>query len=116
MNKRQEGSEKENDCVNFLLSNGVSVICQNYRNRTGEIDIIGRDGKYLVFFEVKYRKDTGAGYAETAVNKKKQKIICRVSDYYRMKEGISDDAYIRYDVLAINGDNINWYKNAFDYI
>ena len=57
-----------------------------------------------------------AGLAENAVNYKKQNTICRVSDYYRMKKGYSDDTAVRYDVLAVNGDVITWYKNAFDYI
>lgn len=33
----------------------------NYRNRKGEIDIVARDGDYLCFVEVKYRKDAAAG-------------------------------------------------------
>ena len=41
---------------NFCKINGVIISEYNYRNRQGEIDIIGKDGEYIVFFEIKYRK------------------------------------------------------------
>lgn len=53
------------------------------RGRNGEIDIIGRDGKYLVFVEVKYRSGDEKGNAAEAVTTAKQRTICRVADYYR---------------------------------
>lgn len=48
----------------------------------GEVDLIGWDGEYLVFFEVKYRKNKNAGYPEESVGTGKQKKICGVADYY----------------------------------
>ncbi len=88
---------------------------RNFRNRYGEIDLIGYDDKYLVFFEVKYRKDNRRGTPGEAVSKRKCHTICKVADYYRMKHGIGEDAYIRFDVIAICGEEIQWFRNAFDY-
>ena len=88
---------------------------KNFRNRFGEIDLIGYDGEYLVFFEVKYRKSKDAGYGEEAVNAHKQHKICRVSDYYRTIHGIGDFTPLRYDVIAINGEEIRWVRDAFSY-
>lgn len=64
---------------------------------------------------MKYRKSSLKGHPEEAVNYKKIRTICKVSDYYRLIKNISDDAYIRFDVLALNDEEINHIKNAFNY-
>lgn len=116
MNKRAVGGIAEELAVQYLTSNGLIIIERNYRNRFGEIDIIARDGPYLVFIEVKYRKTASAGHPEEAVNYHKMNKICRVSDHYRLCKGFAYETPCRYDVIAIEGEHINWYKNAFDYI
>ena len=57
MNLRQKGNTYEEQAEAYLKSTGYRILCRNFRSRTGEIDIIGRDGNYLVFVEVKYRSD-----------------------------------------------------------
>lgn len=115
INKRSVGNEYENRAVEYLKNQGVLILERNFRSRTGEIDIIGKDKEYLVFYEVKYRKSSLKGHPEEAVNYKKIRTICKVSDYYRLIKNVSDDAYIRFDVLALNDEEINHIKNAFDY-
>ena len=83
--------------------------------RFGEIDIIGYDREYLIFFEVKYRQGDSMGSAVEAVEYRKQQKICRVSDYYRMIHHCPTDTPVRFDVIAIDGDSIRWIRNAFDY-
>ena len=51
----------------------------------GEIDIVAKDGEVVVFTEVKWRKTSRSGSALQSVDWKKQRTICRTSDYYRMK-------------------------------
>lgn len=68
-----------------------------------------------MFFEVKFRSSNEYGLAYEAVNYKKIKNICRASDYYRLKNNIREDVFIRYDVISIEGERIDWIKNAFDY-
>lgn len=116
MNKRKIGADSENDAVKYLSEQGVKILERNFRNRTGEIDVIGKDGEYTVFFEVKYRKDDKKGNPAQAVNFPKRKNICRVADYYRMTHGIGEFSPVRYDVISICGDKIDWYKNAFEHI
>jgi putative endonuclease len=116
MNTRRKGTEYELVAVEFLRRNNVCILEQNFRNRKGEIDIIGRDGEYTVFFEVKYRKDNSKGNPAEAVTLNKQRTICTVADYYRLTHGISDYTPIRYDVIGICGGEITWYKNAFEHI
>lgn len=116
MNTRKKGEEYEQKAQQYLKSQGVRIIESNYRNRQGEIDIIGRDGEYLVFFEVKYRRDNEKGNPEEAVTYSKQRKICQVADYYRMFHGIGDFTPVRYDVIAICGNELKWYRNAFEHI
>jgi putative endonuclease len=116
MNTRRKGTEYEQVAADYLTKNGVRILEKNYRNRKGEIDIIGRDGDYTVFFEVKYRRDSSKGSPAEAVTYYKQKNICMVADYYRMVHGMNDGTPIRYDVVGICGDKITWYKNAFEHI
>lgn len=99
----------------FLEENGLRILEYNFRMRTGEIDIIARDGCYYVFVEVKYRKTASAGLPEEAVDYKKVRKICHVADYYRCTHHFDDSVPVRFDVIAIEGENIRWYKNAFAY-
>ena len=116
MNKRSIGSSYEDRACEHIRSQGVNIIERNYSVKYGEIDIIGQDGADLVFFEVKFRSSSDKGYASEAVNPRKQYKICRVSDFYIMTEHVPPDTQIRYDVIAIDGENIEWIKNAFDYV
>ena len=115
-NNRKKGNDFEEKAAGYLRSNGCVILERNYRNRSGEIDIIGKDGECLVFVEVKARLCDNSGFAAEAVTVSKQRKICKVSDHYRMAEGISEDTQIRFDVIAVDGDDITWIKNAFDYI
>ena len=66
--------------------------------------------------EVKYRKDNSSGYSLAAVNPAKQKTICKVARYFLTVEYHNVDIPCRFDVAGIDGDEIHWVKNAFEYI
>ena len=116
MNKRTIGAEKENIAISYLTQNSMKIVAHNYRNKQGEIDIIGHHQGYLVFVEVKYRKDNRMGNPSEAVDYRKQRIICKVADYYRYCNGIGEFEPIRYDVIAICGEEVTWHQNAFYHI
>lgn len=116
MNTRVKGAQKEEQVCACLSSEGVKILERNFRCRQGEIDIIGYDGAYLVFFEVKYRAAAGKGCAAEAVGRAKQKKICKVADYYRMLHNCPEDTPIRFDVVALDGEKLSWIKNAFYYM
>ncbi len=100
----------------YLLSRGVEIVERNFRSKQGEIDLIGRDGDYLVFFEVKYRGSRNKGSAAEAVGYAKQRRICRVADYYRVLHRCTEDTPIRFDVVAVDGEKLTWIRNAFYYV
>lgn len=116
VNKRTVGSKEEDEAARFLTQCGLKIVELNFRSRVGEIDIVARDGDILVFAEVKYRKTASNGHPEEAVDYKKSRTICKVSDYYRYLHNIPSDVQIRFDVIAIENTQFHWYKNAFPYM
>lgn len=116
MNTRKIGTDKEALAVRFLCENGMRILEQNFRTRQGEIDIIGLHDGYLVFVEVKYRKNDRHGVAEAAVDHRKQCRICKTADYYRYIHHYGDNTAVRYDVLAIQDEEIRWIRNAFQHV
>lgn len=116
MNKRKVGTDKEQLATAYLEEQGMKIVEHNFRNRQGEIDIIARHGNYLVFVEVKYRSSNSKGSALEAVDYRKQRQICKVADYYRYLHRLGMNTMIRYDVVAIQGEEIVWIPNAFPHI
>lgn len=116
MNKRQTGAQKEELAAAYLMNCGMRITERNFRSRQGEIDIIGYHAGYLVFVEVKYRSSKTLGVASEAVDYRKQRQICKVADYYRYIHRLGEDTAVRYDVVAIQGEEIQWIQNAFPHI
>lgn len=113
MNKRDIGNKYENLACEFLLSNNVKVIDRNFRNRFGEIDIIGIDeNSYIVFIEVKYRKNPSMGLAVESVSLKKAKQIQKIANYYIYLNSLFNKD-VRFDIVAIDDDKVTWIKDAF---
>lgn len=117
INQRAVGARYEQIAGKYLEQQGYEILQYNYRCRQGEIDIIAREGEYLVFCEVKYRSDRRKGMPSEAVNLKKQQVISRCALFYMTSNHIWGCS-CRFDVVGIlgeNGDEIQLYRNAFDY-
>lgn len=113
MNKRQVGSDYEHQAAKYLEERGLSILEMNYRNRSGEIDIIAKDGEYICFIEVKFRTSNQFGSPLEAVNLRKQAQIRKVALYYLMKHGLSEWTPCRFDVIAFEGEELTHLVNAF---
>ncbi len=116
MNKRKTGQKYEDLAISYLDGRDFHLLERNFRCRQGEVDIIGIHENCLVFAEVKYRKNNLTGMPEEAVSTEKQLKICMTSDYYRLLNPVQSNRQVRYDVIAICGEDIMWYKNAFPYL
>ena len=73
--KQMTGNAGEREATKYLSNLGYEILCNNFRCIQGEIDIIAKDQKELVFIEVKTRRSTRYGEAREAVDEKKQKHI-----------------------------------------
>jgi putative endonuclease len=100
----------------YLESAGFEIVELNYRFGHGEIDIVARDGEYLVFCEVKARRTNEYGPPEYALTPRKQQQIRKIASGYLYEHNIRDQA-CRFDVVAIRfreGEpEINHLRNAF---
>lgn len=113
------GKEGEKIAAAFLKKNGYRISDINFRCPLGEVDIVARENKEIVFIEVKTRKSNRLGYPEQAVGIRKQKKMSQLALWYLQKRKIVDVA-ARFDVVAITlypeGNDIKLIKNAFDFI
>lgn len=115
MNKRAIGTIEEDKAAAYLQEQGFLLLERNYRCRTGEIDIIAADGSYLVFVEVKFRKNNDKGLSLEAVNYRKQTVICKVARHYLMTHHKAEDTPCRFDVVGIDNQKITLVKDAFPF-
>ena len=113
MNNRQVGSNYEQLAAEYLKEKGMTILEMNFHNRSGEIDIIAKDGEYICFVEVKYRTTNQYGSPLEAVNYRKQQQIRKVALYYLMRNGLNEWTPCRFDVIAFEGDEITYIENAF---
>jgi len=84
----------------FLLKKGYQIITRNFRKNTGEIDLVARDGDYVVFVEVKARKGLEYGLPREAVGRAKQKRIVNMALRYMAQHNITETD-IRFDVVEV---------------
>ena len=105
------GLSGETMAANYLKKNKYKIIERNYTVKKGEIDIIAKENDEIVFVEVKRRKNSDYGRPSENVDLKKQKKITAVAEYYIAINDIQ--AYTRFDVIEIVGDEIIHIKNAF---
>ena len=107
-----KGEQAEEQAYNFLITKGFKPVFRNYRCKLGEIDLIMEDDKTLVFIEVRYRKTDKFGSALESITARKQSRIIAATQCYLAANRTNQP--VRFDVVAISGDNsINWIRNAF---
>ena len=112
---RSLGMAFEQQAAEFLKEKGYQILTANFRSRYGEIDLVARQGKYLVFVEVKYRKDIRGGHPLEAVNLSKQRKICRTAEYYCLRYGYGEETPCRFDVIGILGTEMIHVEHAFSF-
>lgn len=121
MNTREIGKICEEAVRDCFRNAGMEIIAENYYCREGEIDIVARDGEYIVFAEVKARKNKLFGEPCEAVTRSKQKKIRMAAEHYIAKNEY--DGAVRFDVAeviysastdGVHIKNINHIKAAFE--
>ena len=113
MNKRGFGVAGEQIARDFLVGKGAKILEMNYRRPTGEIDIIARVKRTILFVEVKRRSSLRYGRPAEAVNPAKQAHIARTAALYLQENGL-EDAPVRFDVIEILPGQIRHIEGAFD--
>lgn len=110
--KKLLGRAGEVKAAEFLKKKNYEITDKNFKTRIGEIDVIARDGEYVVFVEVKTRTDDSFGAPAEAVDLKKQEKYRLVAAEYLQKNGLTEKP-CRFDVVEIENGKINHIENAF---
>jgi putative endonuclease len=98
--RRRRGQHGEHLAADYLLQQGYRIQQQNYRCRSGEIDIIAWDGAVLVFVEVKTKGHVTFGAPQAMVDRRKQRTITQVAMTYVQQQHLQNTA-LRFDVVAV---------------
>ena len=112
-NKRKTGAVYELKAEEYLLRKGYKILERNFRNRSGEIDLIAKKDGQLHFVEVKYRTTADFGSPLEAVDFRKQNQIRKVAMYYLMKNKLSEWTPCQFDVIGFEGEEMIHLENAF---
>lgn len=70
----------------FLRKKGYKIIDQNYKTKFGEIDLIVRDKKTLVFVEVRTKIGDDLGTPEDSLNREKIKKLIKNAAVYVLRK------------------------------
>jgi putative endonuclease len=115
--RKDKGDRGEDRAAAFLRKEGYRILERNYRCPLGEMDIIAREGKTIVFVEVKTRSSDRFGSPQAAIGPQKQRRMTAIALCYLKGQGLLG-APARFDVAAVSlgegGEKITLYRNAFD--
>jgi len=99
------------------LAQGLHTVTRNYRCREGEIDLIMRENKLIIFVEVRYRRSQKYGGSLESIDFPKQQRILIAAQYFLQSLDNATDFTYRFDAVSIEGSvknlEIQWLKDAF---
>jgi putative endonuclease len=112
LSKNNAGLEAEQLAATFLQNNGLKLVMQNYHCKYGEIDLIMKDAKTLVFVEVRLRTSSQFGSAGASITSQKQRKLTLTAQHYLQAYG---DCQCRFDAILMSKvdiQDIEWIRNA----
>ncbi|CAA0083772.1 Uncharacterised protein [BD1-7 clade bacterium] len=116
-NTKTIGDYYEDVALDFLKEQGCQLVTRNFHSRRGEIDLIVKDDKTLVFVEVRFRRNPNYGSPLDTVTKDKQVKLTACAQYFLQTQAKYQHYECRFDAISITGDpdhlDIDWIKQAF---
>lgn len=115
--RQQTGRKGESAAAQFLTQHGMKLLSHNFRCPLGEIDLVGLEGKTIVFVEVRSRSTSRYGTPQESITIGKQKRLTRLARWYLKKNGLEGKP-ARFDVVAVMWRDglpeVTWIVNAFE--
>jgi len=113
----ERGAQAEQSACDYLCRQGLKLHLRNYRCRSGEIDLIMRDGETLVFVEVRYRSSNRFGGAAASVDATKQQKLIRAAQTFLVEQRLNQTP-CRFDVVTVTPHDgvmrVDWIPNAIE--
>jgi len=111
----ERGREAEHLALAFLQKQGLRLLAQNWRCRSGELDLVLLDKDTVVFTEVRYRNSSRYGGAAQSVDGRKQRKLVRSAQQFLQQHSALNNQPCRFDVVALGeAAQPQWIKNAFE--
>ncbi len=102
--RRHLGDFGEAAAAAYLIRQGYTVHERQWRCRSGEIDLIARQGDQVVFVEVRTRRNMPSGSAEESVTSAKQQRLVELAYAYIEAHNLDEQTPWRIDVIAVRID------------
>lgn len=107
------GKAGEQQVAHYLQDQGFTILEQNYRKRTGEVDLIAHKKELVVFVEVKLRSKHHFDLSEVITRSKQCKIISAAKDFLFRNTSLLERCTCRFDVALVENGTIKYIPNAF---
>ena len=116
--RSRPGEAGEELACSHLRAEGFEIVERNFRCRSGELDVVARDGDVTVFVEVKQRRDASYGEGYEAVTFGKRRRLVRAARLYAASHHLEDQP-MRFDVVSVDVDaqgdvKVRHDRGAFD--
>mgnify|MGYP001013580480 CR=1 FL=1 len=119
--RQQRGASVEAAARALLEQAGLRLVIGNANYRSGELDLVMRDGQSLVFVEVRYRRDDRFGGGAASVDqRKRRKLVLAAQLFLGAHPALAAHPHYanwpcRFDVVDASGDPpvLNWIPDAF---
>lgn len=99
MDRKELGHLGEQAAARYLEERGYQILERNHRTPFGELDLIARFQRQLVFVEVKTRRGKGFGSPAEAITRKKQQRLRRAGSVYSQDAGWRGP--LRFDAVEV---------------
>jgi putative endonuclease len=106
------GQSGEDDALAYLQQQGLKLVERHFLCKGGEIDLVMQDKDTLVFVEVRKRAASNYGGAAASITPAKQRRLITAAQQYLQRYKMPPAC--RFDIIAIDGSEIAWLKNAID--
>jgi putative endonuclease len=110
--RRALGVSGEDAAAAWYEANGYQVVARNWRCRDGELDLVVRRGRTVVFCEVKTRSSTAFGAPVEAVTRPKQVRLRRLAARWLAESPLATGE-IRFDVASVLAGRLEVFEGAF---
>lgn len=110
---QQDGDRAEARALDHLERAGLRLIARQVAFRVGEIDLIMADGGQVVFVEVRRRRSMAFGGAAASISAAKRRRITLAAQVWLQSHHGDHWPECRFDVCAIQGEELQWIRGAF---
>lgn len=115
------GLRGEDAAYFHLRQLGYTIVARRWRSPKlrGDVDLIGWDGEWLTFIEVKTRSSRSFQPAEAAVDHEKRTMLARMAQEYVRHLESPEQVPVRFDVVSVyfpsGKPEFELFRGAFDW-